>query len=70
MIGIGKADQEYADSVIDDIQKGKYSFESYEDHFWDNDYSDSYLDDCYSPPCPKILEYIRLKLGERRGVTK
>lgn len=51
MIRIGKAAQEYADSVIDDIRKGKYSFEWYEDHFWDYDYSD-----------PDVLDYIREKL--------
>ncbi len=63
MIKLGKASQEYADSVIDDIRKGKYSFEWYEDHFWDYDYSDSYLnDDCYSPPDPDVLDYIREKL--------
>lgn len=55
MIRIGKASQEYADSVIDDIKKGKYSFEWYEDIFWDND------DDEY-PSDPNVLDYIREKL--------
>lgn len=62
MIRIGKAAQEYADSVIDDIRKGKYSFEWYEDQFWDDDYSDNYLDDFYFPPDPNVLDYIREKL--------
>lgn len=65
MIRIGKADQEYADGVVADIKKGKYSFEWYEEHFWDCDYSDSYLDDDYSPPNPNVLEYIREKLSEQ-----
>lgn len=55
MIRIGKAAQEYADSVIDNIRKGKYSFEWYEDFFWDND------DDEY-PSDPNVLDYIREKL--------
>lgn len=63
MIKLVKAAQEYADSVIDDIKKGNYSFEQYEDWFWNYDYSDSYLDDdCYSPPDPDVLDYIREKL--------
>lgn len=55
MIRIGKAAQEYADSVIDSIKKGEYSFEWYEDIFWDND------DDEY-PSDPAVLDYIREKL--------
>jgi len=55
MIRIGKAAQEYADSVIDNIKKGEYSFEWYEDIFWDND------DDEY-PSDPDVLDYIREKL--------
>ena len=57
MIRLGKAAQEHADSVIDDIRKGKYSFEWYEDIFWDND------DDEY-PSDPNFLDYIREKLFE------
>lgn len=55
MIKLGKAAQEYADSVIDNIKKGEYSFEWYEDVFWDND------DDEY-PSDPDVLDYIREKL--------
>ena len=55
MIKLGKAAQEYADSVIDNIKKGEYSFEWYEDIFWDND------DDEY-PSDPDVLDYIREKL--------
>lgn len=55
MIKLGKAAQEYADSVIDNIKKGEYSFEWYEDIFWDND------DDEY-PSDPNVLDYIREKL--------
>ena len=62
MIRLGKEAQKYADSVIDDIRKGKYSFEWYENNFWDHDYSDSYLGEDYSLPDPNVLDYIREKL--------
>ena len=70
MMKLGKLEQDYADSVIENIRSGKYSFEWFEEQYWDCDYESKDSDDYSYDPNPLVIAYIKEKLfgGQNKAV--